>query len=118
VKTPPLGSQSRFNQLQVDNMDTNESTTVVSSPSTVANSRGSQETELSALEACLIPSQECNEPVNDKPKEGVTDKKYLIRSARVEREIVLDETITTLDMHDSCTVKALLDSRATGLFID
>jgi hypothetical protein len=120
VKAPPLGSQNRFNQLTVDNMDydTDTGTTIVSSPEIVANSRGTQETELGALEACLIPSQECNQLVDNKPKEGVMDEKYFIRSARVEREIVLDVTITTLDTHDSCTVKALLDSRATGLFID
>jgi hypothetical protein len=93
-------------------------TTVVSSPEIVADGRGSQETELGTPEACLIPSQECNQLVDDKPKEGVMNEKYFIRSARVEREIVLDVTITTLDTHDSCTVKALLDSGATGLFIN
>jgi hypothetical protein len=69
----------------VDNIDydTDASTTVVSNPDLVANGRGSQETELGTPEACLIPSQKCNQPVNDKPKEGVTDEKYFIRSARV-----------------------------------
>jgi hypothetical protein len=118
VRTPPLHSQNRFEQLTVENTDTDDSTSVVSNPDLVANGRGSQETELGAPEACLIPSQECNQPVNNKPKEGVTDEKYFIRSARVEREIVLDITITMLDTHDSCTVKALLDSGATGLYID
>jgi hypothetical protein len=99
-------------------MDTDDSITVVSNPSIVTDGRGSQETELGAPEACLIPSQKCNQPVNDKPKEGVTDERYFIRSARVEREIVLNVTITMLDTHDLCTVKALLDSSATGLFID
>jgi hypothetical protein len=59
-------------------MDTDDSITVVSNPDLVANGRGTQETELSAPEVCLIPSQECNQPVNDKPKEGVTDEKYLL----------------------------------------
>jgi hypothetical protein len=118
VRTPPLCSQNRLEQLTVENMDTNDSITVVSNPSIVTNSRGSQETELGAPEVCLIPSLKCNQPVNDKPKEGVTDEKYFIRSARVEREIVLDVTITTLDTHNSCTVKVLLDSGTTGLFVD
>jgi hypothetical protein len=120
VKTPPLDSQNRFNQLAVDNMDydTDAGTTVVNSPEIVADGRGTQETELGTLEACLIPNQECNQPVNDKPKEGVMNEKYFIRSARVEREIVLDVMITMLNMQYSCTVKVLLDSGATGLFID
>jgi hypothetical protein len=119
VRAPPLVSQNRFTQLSVDNIKdhkTNIDTIVVNS--IVVNGRGSQETELSALEACLIPSQNNNQLDNNKPKEGVTDKKYFIRTARVEREVVLDVTITMLDMHDSCMVKALLDSRATRLFID
>jgi hypothetical protein len=84
VRTPPLSSQNRFKQLTVENMDTDDNITVVSNPELVANSRGSQETELGALEACLIPSQKCNQPINNKPKEGVMDEKYFIRSVRVE----------------------------------
>jgi hypothetical protein len=72
------------------------------------NSRGTQETELGAPEACLIPSQNDNQLDNDKPKEGVIDEKCFIRSARVKREVMLDVTITMLDTHDSRMVKALL----------
>ena len=36
----------------------------------------------------------------------------------MEREVFLNVTITMMDTHDSITVKALLDSGATGMFID
>ena len=36
----------------------------------------------------------------------------------MEREVFLNVTVTTMDTHDSIMVKALLDSRATGMFID
>ena len=124
MRTPPLVSKNRFEGLSVDTVsDCDTSSSIVDSDSCkVTNSRGSQETELGAPEACLIPipNTESKSDNNDsqKPKEGVKDKKFFIHSARIEREILFSVSITTMDTHDTVPVKALLDSGATGLFID
>jgi len=121
VKTPPLRSQNRFEGLKVDDMDDSDNDTmdtVVVPTSSDSNStkmaRGTDENQPGVPETCLIPK-----PIESKlvtsPKEG---EKYFIRSARIAREINLKITITTLDTHDTIGFMALLDSGATGLFID
>ena len=113
MKTPPLVTQNRFDGLSVDTMtDCDSDITVVS----CNNSRGSQKSELGAPEACLIPLS--NKLITKQSKEGVKDKKVFIRSIKMEREVFLNVTIPTMDTHDSIMVKALLDSGATGMFID
>ena len=108
MKAPALETKNRFKKLSVDNVTDYELDEVV----TCNNGRGSQATELGAPEACLIPVP--NKPIINKPKEGVKDEKVFIRSMKIEREVFLNVTITTMDTHDSITVKALLDSGATG----
>ena len=106
-------TKNRFNGLSVDVItDCNSDTVAVS----CNNGRGSQTSELGALEACLIPFT--NKLIIKEPKEGVKDEKVFIRSIKMEREVFLNITITTMDTHDSIMVKALLDSGATGMFID
>jgi hypothetical protein len=58
-------------------------------------------TELGAPDACLIPCSN-KKPITDKPKEGVPkkDEKFFIRSMRMEKEVFLNVTITTMDTHD------------------
>jgi len=117
VTPPPLDSKNRYEGLSVETgMDTDDSATVASDSSSATIGRGSQETELGAPEACLIPGPN-EKPVETKPKEGVTER-YFIRSTRLEREVMIDAKLTTLDTHDTISVKSLLDSGATGLFID
>ena len=53
---------------------------------TCNNSRGSQTSELGALEACLIPGLK-SKPIITKPKEGVKNKKVFIQSMKMEREV-------------------------------
>ena len=113
MKAPTLATQNRFNGLLVDTMTDCDSDIVAVSCN---NSRGFQTSELGALEACLIPIS--NKLITKEPKEGVKDEKVFIQSMKMEREVFLNVTITTLDTHDSITVKALLDSGATGMFID
>ena len=115
MKSPSLRSPNKFEGLAID-----EIVEVATKSDHVHNNgRGSQTTELGAPEACLIP-----EPVpiksetietKAKPEKG---EKHFIRSARLEREILLDVAITTLDTHSTISLKALLDNGATGLFID
>ena len=115
MKPPLLDSQNRFDGLKVDDMDSDTETNDTLVDSSVHNSRGSQLAELSALEACLIPCE--SEPVNQKPKEGVKEC-YFIRSAKMERDVKLDISITMMDTHDMVAVKGLLDNGATRMFID
>jgi len=44
--------------------------------------------------------------------------KQLIRSAKIEKEIMLKVGLRTVDSHEVEEVDVLLDSGATGLFID
>ena len=115
MKTPPLDSWNEFEGLKVDNMDSDMDTNDTLVDSSVHNSRGSQLAELSAPEVCLIPCE--SEKVDQKPKEGVKEQ-YFIRSAKVERDIKLDVSITTMDTHDMVAVKGLLDNSATSMFIN
>ena len=43
---------------------------------------------------------------------------YFIRSASIEKEVMLKVELKTLNTHIPISVNALLDSGATGLFID
>jgi hypothetical protein len=91
-----------------DTVDTE--TKVATDSSNVNNGRGSQETELGAPEACLIPepiTESESEDIQTGPKKG---EKFFIHSARIEKEIYLDVSITTLDTHGTISMKALLDS--------
>ena len=100
----------------IDN-SSNDSDTIVATPCN--NGKGSPLAELGAPVACLIPCSN-KKPIDEKPKEGVPkkDERFFIRSMRMEKEVFLKVTITTMDTHDSITIKALLDSGATGMFID
>ena len=113
MKAPALVTQNKFDGLLVDTMTDCDADIVVVSCN---NGRGSQTSELGALEVCLIPIS--NKPITKEPKEGVKDEKVFIQSVKMEREVFLNVTITTMDTHDLITVKALLDSGATGMFID
>ena len=113
MKAPALATQNRFKALSVDTMEDYDSDTVV----VLCNKgRGSQTSEFGAPEVCLISIP--NKLITNESKEGVKDEKVFIRSMKMEREVLLNVTITTMDTHDSITVKALLDSGATGMFID
>ena len=89
MRAPPLVSQNRYDGLSVNTV----TDTVYSDSCKLANGRGTQETELCTPEACLISDliTESKSDLNDsqKPEEGVKDKKFFIRPARIEREILL-----------------------------
>ena len=80
---PTLVSKNRFEGLPVEEIVNTDD--IVTDHVVVPNGRGSQETELGAPEACLIPilleSTRVAEPKRD--------KKFFIRSARIEKEIML-----------------------------
>jgi len=85
-----------------------------SDSSSTKNGRGPNESQLGIPETCLIPELvESKLVTSPKAREN-----FFIRSARIAREINLKITITTLDTHDTIGFMALLDSGATGLFID
>ena len=58
------------------------------------------------------PTSICNSPKILKPA------KSFIRSASIEREVLLTVGLKTVDSHAMIDVDALLDSGATGLFIN
>ena len=94
-------------------------TQVATDTSNIDNDRGPQETELGTPEACLIPIPKLvTESKNDNETKPNKGEKFFIHSAHVEKEILLDVNITTLDTHSTISIKGLLDCRATGLFID
>ena len=71
MKPPTLGSLNQFDQLMVDDMDSDMDTDSMLVDLNVQNSRGPQPAELGAPEVCLIPCK--SEPINQKPKEGVKE---------------------------------------------
>jgi len=50
-------------------------------------------------------------------KEG-GEQKEVRRTFKILREVWLDIGVEKMDMHEGITVKALLDSGTTGMFID
>ena len=101
MRAPPLETQNRFEGLSVQDTDnsSDDSETIVATPSN--NGKGSPLVELGAPDACLIPCLN-KKPIIDKPKEGVPkkDERFFIRSMRMEKEVFLNVTITTMDTHD------------------
>ena len=115
MRPPLLDSWNRYDGLMVDDMDSDNDTDDTLVDSSVHKGRGPQLAELGTPEVCLIPCE--SEKVNQKPKEGVKEH-YFIRSAKTERDVKLDISITTMDTHDMVAVKGLLDNGTTGMFID
>jgi hypothetical protein len=118
VNPPSLRSPNKFKGLAIEEMVDTGTEVDTGLEHVHNNGRGSQVTEPGAPEACLIPiPKPIPETVETKakPKKG---EKHFVRSARLEREILLDIAITTLDTHSTISLKALLDNGATGLFID
>src|ERR1700733_15780837 len=120
VKSPSLRSPNKFEGLAIEETVDTSIEVAIDSDHVHNNSRGSQVTELGAPEACLIPvpvliDESETVETKAKPEKG---EKHFIRSAHLEREILLDMGITTLDTDSTMSLKALLDNGATGLFID
>ena len=72
MKAPTLVTQNRFDGLLVDMTEDYDSDTIVV-PCNTKNGRGSQVTELGALEVCLVPGPKLK-PITKESKEGVKDK--------------------------------------------
>ncbi|RDB18543.1 hypothetical protein Hypma_000282, partial [Hypsizygus marmoreus] len=94
--------------------DTDNSDTVVSNNITLPSERGSGENQLGDQESRLIP-ESIIVPPSTGPKEGET---YFMRTLNLEKEIKISITLTTIDTHQPIQVQALLDSGATGMFVD
>jgi hypothetical protein len=131
----PLVSQNKYNVLLIKDME-NESViaddkddsemdcySITSNKVNIAshNERGPDESQLSAWNACLIPF---TPPVVGNLNHIKTlailgkGKRYFIRTVNMEREICINVMITTLDTHASLMIQVLLDSGATGLFLN
>jgi hypothetical protein len=118
VKPPSLCSPNKFEALAIEEMVDTSTEADTGLEHVHNNGRGSQVTELGAPEVCLIPvPKQIPETVETKAK-SKKGERHFVQSAWLEREILLDIAITTLDTHSTISLKALLDNGATGLFID
>jgi hypothetical protein len=131
----PLASQNKYSVLPIEDME-NESViaddkddlemdcySVTSNKVNIAshNERGSDKSQLSAQNVCLIPfTPPVVENLNHVKTLATLGKgeKIIIRTTNLEREICINVMITTMDTHTSLTIQVLLDSGATGLFLD
>jgi len=123
VKVFPLKLQNKFEGLEIDDSDTDIVDTGCTTPM-----NGVSPTEHGAAKACLIPRQK-NYIVTisyvkrfiSKLKERISwlkPKHYFVRTVRPQSELMINIGLRTMDTHHMVDMKALLDSGATGMFID
>jgi len=123
VRTLPLRLKNKFERLVID--DTNSD--IVDTGCTTSINRATP-TKHGAAEACLIPCQ-INYIVTicyvkrfiSKLKKRISwlkPKHYFVQTTRPQSELIINVGLYTMDTHCMVDVKALLDSGATGMFID
>jgi len=119
----PLKLQNKFEGLEIDDSDTNIVDTGCTTPI-----NGASPTECGAAKAWLILHQK-NYIVTicyikrfiSKLKKRISwlkPKHYFVRTVRPQSELMINVGLRTMDTHRMVDVKALLDSSATGMFID
>jgi len=123
VKAFPLKLQNKFEGLEID-----DSNTDIVDTGCTTTMNGASPTEHGAAKVCLIPCQK-NYIVTicyvkrfiSKLKEHTSwlkPKHYFVRTVRPQSELMINVGLCTMDTHRMVDVKALLDSGATGMFID
>jgi len=123
VKVFPLKLQNKFEGLEIDDSDTDIVDTGCTTPM-----NGASLTEHGAAKMCLIPHQK-NYIVTicyvkrfiSKLKECISwlkPKYYFVQTVQPQSELMINVGLHTMDTHHMVDVKALLDSGATGMFID
>jgi len=123
VKVFPLKLQNKFEELEIDDSDTN----IVDTGCTIPMN-GASLTKHGTAKACLIPCQ-INYIVTIcyvkrfifKLKERISwlkPKHYFVWTVRPQSELMINVGLRTMDTHRMVDVKALLDSGATGIFIN
>jgi len=123
VRTLPLRLKNKFEGLAIDDTDSDIVDTGCTTPI-----NGATPTERGAAEACLIPHQ-INYIVTicyvkrfiSKLKERISwlkPKHYFVQMTRSQSKLMINVGLCTMDTHHMVDVKALLDSDATGMFID
>jgi len=123
VKVFPLKLQNKFEELEIDDSDTNIVDTGCTTPM-----NGVSPTECSTAKACLI-SHRKNYIVTicyvkrfiSKLKEHISwlkPKYYFVQMVRPQSKLMINVGLHTMDTHCMVDVKALLDSGATGMFMN
>jgi len=123
VKVFPLKLQNKFEELEIDDSDTDIVDTGCTTPT-----NGASLTECGAAKVWLIPHQK-NYIVTicyikrfiSKLKKRISwlkPKHYFVRTVRPQSELMINVGLRIMDTHRIVDVKALLDSGATGMFID
>ena len=123
VKTLPLRLKNKFEGLVIDDTDSD----IVDTGCTISIN-GATPTKRGAAKACLIPHQ-INYIVTicyikrfiSKLKECISwlkSKHYLVQMVRPESKLIINIGLCTMDTYCMVDIKALLDSGATGMFID
>jgi len=123
VKVFPLKLQNKFEGLEIDDSDTDIIDTGCTTPM-----NGVSPTERGAAKACLISCQKdyivtiCYvKRFISKLRERISwlkSKHYFVRIVQPQSKLMINIGLCTMDTHRMVDVKALLDSGATGMFID
>jgi len=123
VRMLPLRLKNKFEGLEIDDTESDIVDTGCTTPI-----NGVTPTKHGAAEACLIPCQ-INYIITicyikrfiSKLKERISwlkPKHYFVQMTRSQSELMINVGLHTMDTHCMVDVKALLDSGATGMFID
>ena len=130
MKVPPLKLQNKYELLYTSDNDSDNDTvdTGRSTPIVLRSSKGAspiKECGAKQKQACLIPRK-----INyfivahyvsrfiSKLRGRIYPKRYFVRTIRPKSEIMVKVGLRTMDTHRLMDVNALLDSSATGMFMD
>jgi hypothetical protein len=120
VKATPLKLQNYFKELYIYNSDNDTSCILPPYGASSAKKRGA-----CSKKACLIPRSNHYLVIATiayrfirKLRSHIITKHYFLRTLKPKSEIMVNVGLRTLDMHRMIDVKALLDSGATGMFMD
>ena len=124
MKPLPLKLQNKFHNLTVDDMndsdtvDTGCTTTIISGVSLTEHGAKAKP------KVCLIPQINFFVTVMivkkfiKKLRECVISKKYFVQTLQPKAELMVKVGLKSVDMHQMVDVDMLLDSSATGVFMD
>ena len=124
VKVLSLKLQNKFLKLAVDDMDDSN---IVDSGCTTSPISGASPTEhgtKAKLKVCLIPHINYFVTIQiagkfiKKLSEHIVSKKYFIQTLQPKVELMVKVGLKSINMHQMVDVDALLDSSATGVFMD
>ena len=129
MKVSPLKLHNYFEELYIHDSDDSSDTDILVDTRCTTSIQGASSIKKRGAfqneKACLIPRSINYFIVTiivhqfiERLKRRIVPKKYFLRTIKPKSEIMVNVGLRTLDTHRMIDVKALLDSGATGMFMD